>query len=87
MLSEETVKTLPREVFDRVDKLASPRLVEYWEEDPCAPRHEFDQGIRGGAIPSAAPIDQEGAADYGVKIEAQFTVAEYEIVILSACIR
>jgi MYXO-CTERM domain-containing protein len=85
VLSEETVKTLPKEVFDRVDKLASPRLVEYWEEDPCAPLHEYDKMIRGGAVPSSAPIpDQEGAADYGVKIEAQFTVAEYEIVILSA---
>jgi MYXO-CTERM domain-containing protein len=85
VLSEETVKTLPKEVFDRVDKLASPRLVEYWEEDPCSPRHEYDKLVRGGAIPSSAPVDMEGSgADYGVKIEAQFTVAEYEIVILSA---
>src|SRR5688572_6361388 len=35
VLSEETVKTLPREVFQRVDQLAAPRLVEYWERDPC----------------------------------------------------
>jgi hypothetical protein len=85
VLSEETVKTLPKEVFDRVDKLASPRLVEYWEEDPCSPRHEYDKLVRGGAIPSSAPADGEGSAeDYGVKVEAQFTVAEYEIVILSA---
>src|SRR5688572_24713427 len=35
VLSEETVKTLERAVFDRVDQLAAPRLVEYWEEDPC----------------------------------------------------
>jgi MYXO-CTERM domain-containing protein len=85
VLSEETVKTLPKEVFDRVDKLASPRLVEYWEEDPCAPRHEYDKQIRGGAIPSSSPPTPEGSAEeYGVKIEAQFTVAEYEIVILSA---
>src|SRR5574339_1054541 len=30
VLQEENVKTLPPEVFDRVDQLASPRLVEYW---------------------------------------------------------
>jgi MYXO-CTERM domain-containing protein len=85
VLSEETVKTLPKEVFDRVDKLASPRLVEYWEEDPCSPRHEYDKLVRGGAVPSSASVKEESSgADYGVKIEAQFTVAEYEIVILSA---
>src|SRR6266480_287221 len=35
VLQRENVKTLSRELFDRVDKLASPRLVEYWEDDPC----------------------------------------------------
>ena len=35
VLLEENVKTLPREVFERVDHLAAPRLVEYWEVDPC----------------------------------------------------
>jgi hypothetical protein len=34
VLHEENVKTLPRGVFDRVDQIASPRLVEYWEQDP-----------------------------------------------------
>jgi hypothetical protein len=34
VLHEENVKTLPRAVFDRVDQIASPRLVEYWEQDP-----------------------------------------------------
>ena len=35
VLHEGDVKTLPREVFDHVDALGSPRLVEYWEQDPC----------------------------------------------------
>ena len=38
VLQKEDVKTLPKEVFDKVDALAAPRLVEYWEQDPCAPR-------------------------------------------------
>ena len=37
VLQEENVKTLPPEIFSRVDKLAAPRLVEYWEQDPCRP--------------------------------------------------
>src|SRR5262245_369504 len=39
VLSEKNVKTLPRDVFGRVDRLAAPRLVEYWEQDPCRPRN------------------------------------------------
>ena len=35
VLQEANVKTLPAKVFERVDSLAAPRLVEYWEQDPC----------------------------------------------------
>src|SRR5262252_8368774 len=34
VLHEGDVKTLAKEVFDHVESLGSPRLVEYWEEDP-----------------------------------------------------
>src|SRR5512144_827876 len=37
VLAKENVKTLPAEIFARVDRLAAPRLVEYWEQDPCQP--------------------------------------------------
>src|ERR1043166_1018102 len=35
VLKKEDVKTLPMDVFDKVDSLSAPRLVEYWERDPC----------------------------------------------------
>ena len=38
VLHQEDVKPLPHDVFDRVDALSAPRLVEYWEQDPCATR-------------------------------------------------
>jgi MYXO-CTERM domain-containing protein len=85
VLSEDQVKTLPSEVFTRVDKLAAPRLVEYWEADPCNPWVEQTKGIRlGGGGPAGILPEAVDEAGYGVVIEAQFTVAEYEIVILSA---
>jgi MYXO-CTERM domain-containing protein len=83
VLQKENVKTLPREVFDKVDTMAAPRLVEYWEQDPCAPEPEYDK-----MVPMAPTMAGAGPAreskDLGVKIEAQFTVGEYEVVILSA---
>src|SRR5437764_15441545 len=35
VLQKENVKTLSKDIFQKVDKLAAPRLVEYWEQDPC----------------------------------------------------
>src|SRR5262245_47068994 len=37
VLQEADVKTLPKDVFARVESMGAPRLVEYWEQDPCAP--------------------------------------------------
>ncbi len=85
VLSEDEVKVLPEAVFDRVDKLASPRLVEYWEQDPCmAPA--IDDLFDGDSESSGAPArrSRAGGGGLGVTIEAEFEVGEYDIVILSA---
>jgi MYXO-CTERM domain-containing protein len=85
VLSEENVKTLPRQVFDRVDTLAAPRLVEYWEQDPCAPQVEYQRmAFATGAASMDRRSREEERGDLGVTVEAQFQVAEYDIVILSA---
>jgi hypothetical protein len=79
VLKEEQVKTLPRDVFARVDALGAPRLVEYWEQDPCSPVNTFETSGASGATTSS------GASSKGtVTVEASFAVGEYDIVILSA---
>ncbi len=86
VLQEENVKTLPRAVFDRVDKLAAPRLVEYWEQDPCEQIVMYE--MAAGSAPRSTAMRKSGVADaeadLGVTVEAEFKVAEYDIVILSA---
>jgi hypothetical protein len=85
VLQKENVKTLPAALFDRVDRLAAPRLVEYWEQDPCPPEVDYSEGAKGGAIPAPEMVMMSAApGGHGVKIEAAFTVGEYDIVILSA---
>jgi len=61
-------------LVDRLDAYTAPRLVEYGDRNPC--RNEA--GI-APAERSPAPI-----AVHGVGIEAQQTVGEYDITILSA---
>ncbi len=84
VLQKENVKTLPTEVFDKIDKLASPRLVEYWEQDPCAPPAPMYDAVPSPMMKSPAPMVEGRGGAHGVTIEAQFTVGEYEVVILSA---
>ncbi|MCB9761631.1 MAG: DUF2330 domain-containing protein [Alphaproteobacteria bacterium] len=85
VLQKENVKTLPPEIFSRVDSLAAPRLVEYWETDPCQQLYLETLKMRSGPMPPPMPVAEgAGAGDFGVTIEAQFEVAEYDVVILSA---
>ena len=85
VLQKENVKTLGRDVFDRIDQLSAPRLVEYWEQDPCDhPRGKMRFRMEESARAEApAPAGGAGQAP-AVRIEAQFAVGEYEIVVLSA---
>jgi hypothetical protein len=74
-----------RALFNRIDAYSSPRLVEYDDANPCQREFMMREGAfmaaPGLAARAAAP---EPAANLGVKIEAQYTVGEYDIVILSA---
>jgi hypothetical protein len=85
VLQKENVRTLERAVFDRIDQMAAPRLVEYWEQDPCAEgeRDAIGRSGRKLSAPMAAAAEASPGA-MGVTIEAQFAVGEYEVVVLSA---
>jgi hypothetical protein len=87
VLQKANVKTLPHAVFDRLDRLSAPRLVQYWEQDPCDhPRSHggLMMAKRESASTAAMPAPPSGGARPLVRVEAEFTVGEYEIVILSA---
>jgi hypothetical protein len=88
VLKEADVKTLSKDVLSRIEMLGSPRLVEYWEQNPCPmPRQDRDYEMaRGMAAPTSMSARDESESDdkSTVKIEAKFDVAEYKILILSA---
>jgi hypothetical protein len=75
-------------VFATVDALDSPRLVEYWEQDPCASTGTGNGfgGLSGIGMGGGGRGEGIGLGSIGstVQILAQFEVGEYEIVILSA---
>ena len=82
VVKEQDVKTLPPEIFERVDQLTAPRLVETWEQDPCGADGSKPAVVPGEGAPGSEPVP--AAPGEGVAIEAQFAVGEYQIVILDA---
>jgi MYXO-CTERM domain-containing protein len=84
VLHEGDVKTLAKDVFDHVDKLAAPRLVEYWELDPCEARKQQRREASRGRAEEGYVLKGSAPGGHGVTVEAQFVVGEYEVVILSA---
>jgi hypothetical protein len=96
VLKQQDVRTLPGSVFDHVESLGSPRLVEYWEQDPCPPEYG---GLIGNEVGEMEGSFGYGRSGFGLggggtgqgyggppppKIEAKFDVAEYKVIVLSA---
>ncbi len=87
VLKKKQVKTLPDSVFKKLDTLTAPRMVEYWERDPCnnpPPRRKRSAMADSlGAQPSTMAEKSEDA-EPKVKVEAKFKVGEYDVVVLSS---
>jgi hypothetical protein len=88
VLQKKQVRTLSPNVFRHIDELTAPRLVEYWEQDPCSnPTPDTSGGGWNRPAMKMRSMDDGhggGGGDFHVKIEAQFVSGEYEVVILSA---
>jgi hypothetical protein len=73
-----------REIFNHLDAYSAPRLVEYYDENPCQ-RAIYERMAPMAAAPQMMRKDAaERTQSLGVTIEAEYTVGEYDIVILSA---
>jgi hypothetical protein len=70
-------------LFDRIDAYSAPRLAEYFDSNPCDRRKMLEMAMRSSAVAPASAAPQRDKA-LGVTVEAQYTVGEYDIVILSA---
>ncbi len=72
-------------IVEHLDAYTAPRLVEYFDPDPCA-RHERKTMRELPAMALADAAAESGARprSLGVTVEARYTVGEYDIQILSA---
>jgi hypothetical protein len=72
-----------KRLIDHLDAYTSPRLVEYFDGSPCQLVLMERRMSRDAALPAAQSSERRAEA-LGVTVQAQYTVGEYDIVILSA---
>jgi hypothetical protein len=77
------INVADKALIDHLDAYTSPRLVEYFDPDPCV-QYELRKSMADGNFPMVASDMRERAQASGVTIEASYTVGEYDILILSA---
>ena len=80
----EQIEISDKAVLDHLDAYSAPRLVEYFDSDPCLPPRMPMAAPAGAMARMSAQAPSERAKALGVTIEAQYTVGEYDILILSA---
>jgi len=86
LLEKSQIHVGDRAVLDHLDAYSAPRLVEYFDPDPCRSYAMEDRMMLKSAAPMASgqAAREERAKSLGVTIEARYTVGEYDILILSA---
>jgi len=85
MIERGQINVGDRAVIEHLDAYTAPRLVEYHDPDPCHDYRRFEEMASNDAsMPMAQKELRSSARSRGVTIEAQYTVGEYDILILSA---
>lgn len=84
VLTEGQIHIGDAKIFKHIDDFTAPRLVEYHDEDPCRPPVMYEKMTMSAPMPASAPMRAKSDKSLGVTVEAEYTVGEYDIVILSA---
>jgi len=84
-LTREQIHVGEKALVDHLDAYSAPRLVEYFDRNPCD-RREYRFAVPMAAARESVAVQDAAtlAKALGVTIEAQYTVGEYDILILSA---
>lgn len=87
VLKKSDIKVVEADLFQRLNDYSQPRLVEYYDDNPCE-RRVYDKmeakSMQDVSVMAPSAIKENVNEQYKVKIEAEYTVGEYDIVILSA---
>src|ERR1700730_2713295 len=84
-ITRDQIHIADKALIDHLDAYSAPRLVEYFDDDPCRRIYAMDERLSMSAgSPKMQMNARDRASSLGVTIEAKYTVGEYDILILSA---
>ncbi|NNJ55188.1 MAG: DUF2330 domain-containing protein, partial [Bacteroidia bacterium] len=87
ILKRQDISIADQTIFSRLDAYSAPRLVEYFDANPCMRRYPVMEVLDENVEKEESDIPmvmRTTAAKNKVTIEAKYDVEEYEILILSA---
>lgn len=85
VLKKEDIRVVDRKVFDFLDAYSAPRLAEYRDQNPCRPIYYEMSMAKSAPMSTSDAMDMERIPEKPkVKIEAKYTIGEYDIIILSS---
>ena len=87
VLAEKDIRVVERRIFDVLNDYSAPRLVNYYDNNPCGYDLRMYEDSYSMAVPSMAKEELASTkmtTFKGVQIEAQYDIDEYNIIILSA---
>jgi hypothetical protein len=87
VLNKADIKVVDQQIFNTLNDYSAPRLVEYYDQNPCQPYVVEDKMTAMPQMLMESTVSrnkQDSEKDFGVKIEAKYLVGEYDILILSA---
>ncbi|HEV3251894.1 MAG TPA: DUF2330 domain-containing protein [Puia sp.] len=86
VLKKSDIRVVDQQLFKMLNEYSQPRLVEYYDENPCLQRFFYeDRADMSRGLPQDIALgNAPKTKDLGVKVEAKYLVGEYDILILSA---
>lgn len=85
VLAQADIKVVDGSLFQRLNDYSAPRLVEYYDENPCEKRRMYkDMMATKEEKMDMAMVTDSSTVRMGVTVEASYLVGEYDILILSA---
>ena len=87
VLRKDDIKVVDQSIFQRLNDYSAPRLVEYWDQNPCNDNSKYKSAAEDKSLSEVVVTSAFGtkrSARSSVKVEAQYIVGEYDILILSA---
>lgn len=87
VLKKDNIKVVDQSIFQKLNDYSAPRLVEYWDQNPCYGYYKDEERKARSVSSNAQEVvvtSAFGAKKQTVTIEAKYLIGEYDILILSA---